>query len=144
MKALFTLTGIAAAIVAIVSCGGGSGTAAVDVTTLTATDLAAGVCGGSLSSASITSAYLDRVKAGADHNVFVTVDAAGAMQAAQAADARRQSGAPCLPLQGVPIIVKDNIQAAGLPSTAGTCEGGRAAGRPRWRSSRCRLTSSAP
>ena len=40
------------------------------------------------------------------------------IKAAQAADTRRNTGAECLPLQGVPIVVKDNIQSAGLPMSS--------------------------
>lgn len=124
MKPLFVLSGTAAAAVLVIAaCGGGGGSAApapADVTAISASEIAAGVCNGSISSAQVTSAYLARIAANVDHNAFVTVDTSGATQAAANADARRASGQPCLPLQGVPIVVKDNIQAAGLPATAGT------------------------
>ena len=105
---------------ALAACGGGGGSAEPDIFTLTASEAASAICSGTLTSEAVTRAYLARAKARPDLNAFVTLDEAGALRAAQAADARRRAGQPCLPLQGVPIVVKDNIHAAGLPSTAGT------------------------
>ena len=87
---------------------------------LTASQAAAAICSGRTTSEALVRAALDRARARTQLNAFVTLDEAGALAAARQADARRASGAPCLPLQGVPIVVKDNIHAAGLPSTGGT------------------------
>lgn len=92
----------------------------LDIAQLTAQQVAGGVCNGSFTSVDVTLAYLARAKARAAHNAFITLDEAGALEQAREADARRGSGKPCLPLQGVPIAIKDNIHVAGLPSTAGT------------------------
>ena len=75
---------------------------------------------GRLSSRQLVEACLARAEAGRELNVFVTLDAAGALAAADAADAARRAGEPLKPLAGIPIVVKDNIHAAGLPATAGT------------------------
>ncbi|WP_166360590.1 indoleacetamide hydrolase [Pseudomonas akapageensis] len=75
---------------------------------------------GSLSSRMLVQACLDRAESGAQLNAFVTLDAADALTAADAADSARRAGKPLKPLSGIPIVVKDNIHAAGLPSTAGT------------------------
>ena len=91
-----------------------------DLDTLTAGEAAAAICAGKLSSEALTQAYLARAKAQPELNAFVTLDEAGALQAARAADRRRAPDGACPPLLGVPIVVKDNIQARGLPATAGT------------------------
>ncbi len=106
---------------ALSACSGpGSLRAVPDIDTLTATEAAARICSGTLGSEVLVQAYLLRAKSRPELNAFVTLDETGALQAARAADQRRAQGAVCLPLQGVPIVVKDNIQARGLPATAGT------------------------
>ena len=92
---------------------------APDLDALTATQAAADLCAGKITSKALTTAALARAKAKADLNAFITLDEAGAMKAAEAFDAGRKKG-PCKPLGGVPIVIKDNIEVAGLPSSAGT------------------------
>jgi indoleacetamide hydrolase len=75
---------------------------------------------GSLSSTELVRACLERAEEGSHLNVFVSLDVQGALAAAAQADADRASGKPLKPLSGIPIVVKDNIHAAGLPTTAGT------------------------
>ncbi|MFL6694259.1 MAG: indoleacetamide hydrolase [Ramlibacter sp.] len=96
------------------------GSAPPDLDTLTASEAAARICSGQLSSEALTNAALARAQARPELNAFITLDAQGALRAARAADQRRARGAACLPLQGVPIVVKDNIHVQGLPATAGT------------------------
>ncbi len=109
---------VAATLVCVTSCAQAQG--APDIDRLTASEAASQICAGTLSSQALVKAYLERAKARADLNAFITLDEAGAIKAAQNADASRKKGRACRPLHGVPIVVKDNIHVAGLPSSAGT------------------------
>lgn len=91
----------------------------VNLDQMTMTQAAADLCAGKVTSRALTSATIARAKASANLNAFITLDEAGAMKAAEAFDARRKKGA-CPPLGGVPIVIKDNIEVAGLPASAGT------------------------
>lgn len=84
----------------------------------TAGQLARDVCSGKLKSEQLVAEALARAKARPEFNAFVTLDEAGAMAAARQADAAKGKG--CKPLQGVPIVIKDNIEVAGMPTTGGT------------------------
>ena len=53
-------------------------------------------------------------------NAIVAFDREGARSAAQASERRMQQGARLGPLDGLPVTVKDNIFAAGLPATWGS------------------------
>ena len=87
---------------------------------LTATQAASDICAGKYTSVELVTAALTRAKARPELNAFITLDETGAMEAARAYDAARARGEPCKPLGGVPIAIKDNIEVAGLPATAGT------------------------
>ncbi len=52
-------------------------------------------------------------------NIYTGLDEAGALAAARASDARHAAGAPLSVLDGAILAVKDNIDVAGLPTTAG-------------------------
>ncbi|MEN9775063.1 MAG: glutamyl-tRNA (Gln) amidotransferase, subunit [Pseudomonadota bacterium] len=51
---------------------------------------------------------------------FITISRERALEDAQASRARWRSGRPLGPCDGLPIALKDNIDVAGLPCTAGT------------------------
>jgi amidase len=73
-----------------------------------------------VSAEELTRAHLDRIAGpGAAVNALVAVDADGALAAARALDADRAAGRPLGPLAGLPITVKDSVDALGLPSSHG-------------------------
>jgi mandelamide amidase len=89
----------------------------MDLDQLTLSQAAADLRAGKITSTSLTTEAIARAKANADLNAFVTLDEAGALKAAAAFDA---TGDKTKPLGGVPIVIKDNIEVAGLPCSAGT------------------------
>ena len=89
----------------------------MDFDQLTLTQAAADLRAGKITSTALTTEALARAKANADLNAFVTLDEAGALKAAAAFDANDDKDKP---LGGVPIVIKDNIEVAGLPCSAGT------------------------
>ena len=93
---------------------------APDLEALTAQRAASDLCAGKITSKALVSAALDRAKAMPELNAFITLDEAGATKAAAAFDSSHRKNRACKPLGGVPVVVKDNIEVAGLPSTAGT------------------------
>ena len=85
----------------------------------TLAEAAASVCKGSAKSEQLVAAAVERAKAASALNAIITLDESDATAAAQTIDKSARTSR-CRPLAGVPIVVKDNIQVAGLPSTAGT------------------------
>ncbi|MHC4045663.1 indoleacetamide hydrolase [Bradyrhizobium sp. 23AC] len=89
----------------------------MDFDQLTLTKAAAALRAGTVTSTALTTEALARAKANADLNAFITLDEAGALKAATAFDT---TGDKNKPLGGVPVVIKDNIEVAGLPCSAGT------------------------
>ncbi|GAA1233190.1 hypothetical protein GCM10009608_80870 [Pseudonocardia alaniniphila] len=75
---------------------------------------------GELSAVEVTGAALERGERFAGYNLFITALPEQVREAAAAADRAWETDGPCGPLHGVPITVKDNIDVAGLPTTAGS------------------------
>ncbi len=72
---------------------------------------------GDISSRELTGAVLDRIgNLNGDIGAYITVDRAGALAAADAADARIASG-DVVPLTGIPLAVKDLMCTEGLKTT---------------------------
>jgi Asp-tRNA(Asn)/Glu-tRNA(Gln) amidotransferase A subunit family amidase len=74
---------------------------------------------GDTSAEALTQAALGRIAAQTRLNAFIHLDAASALAAAQASDNRRARGQTLGPLDGLGLGVKDNIDVAGWPTTAG-------------------------
>jgi amidase len=79
-------------------------------------DMASGV----LSSATLTGFYLQRIdQLNPALHAVITVNLDAPAEAA-ASDAARQADGPRGPLEGIPVLIKDNVQVAGMPTTAGS------------------------
>ncbi|GAA2347734.1 Asp-tRNA(Asn)/Glu-tRNA(Gln) amidotransferase subunit GatA [Saccharopolyspora halophila] len=91
------------------------------LTGLTASELAAKLAAGEVTSVEATQAHLDRI-ADVDPriNAFLHVDAEGALEAARQADADRAAGTPASPLAGVPLALKDVLATSDMPTTVGS------------------------
>ena len=87
---------------------------------LGAVEAAAAIRKGEVTAEQLASALLARADAQKQLNAFVTLDADAVLEAARAADAHQQAGKPLGTLHGVPIALKDNINTAAFPTTAGT------------------------
>jgi len=91
----------------------------VDPTELTVVGARAAIAAGELSPVELLDAVLQRI---ADRNdelrAYLWVDEDGAREAARAAEAAAREGDD-RPLLGIPICVKDVIDVAGMPTTAG-------------------------
>ncbi|WP_088142746.1 amidase [Achromobacter xylosoxidans] len=95
-------------------------------------ELRAAMAAGSLSAMDLVRAYLARIaahdQAGPALNAVIALNSQALAEAADR-DRERQLGAALGPLHGVPLLLKDNIDAAGMPATAGSLA--LAARRPR-------------
>jgi amidase len=84
---------------------------------MSASELAAGIRSGRFSSREVVESHLSRIEAVNPRvNAIVTLDAEGALAAADAADRREPAG----PLHGVPVAVKDLEDTAGMRTTFGS------------------------
>ena len=75
--------------------------------------------GGTVSSLDLAEACISRSQANADINTWVCFDAEALRQEARKADSRLAAGER-LPLLGIPVALKDNIEAMGMTCGAGT------------------------
>ena len=111
----------------LVVSGGPTGSAAgigpggVDVDKATIPELQRAMSAGRLTSAGLTRFYLDRIER-IDrpllHSVIAT--SPSALDEARASDARRRNRTLRGPMDGIPILVKDNVNTEAQPTTAGS------------------------
>ena len=95
------------------------GETGIGVYDATVAALSEALADGSVTSAGLTAFYLSRI---AELNpalrAVLTVNP-DAEAEAHAQDRARHDGPPAGPLTGIPVLIKDNIAARGLPATAG-------------------------
>jgi amidase len=91
-----------------------------DVEEVSLAQLSADLASGRITSVGATSAYIERIKRYDDLLNAVIGIAPDALQQAAAADQRRRDGKLLGPLDGLPILLKDNLDAVGMPTTAGS------------------------
>jgi len=112
----------ACAIVFLASCGGGGNSGPdteLDVSTMSITDIQAAYASRRTTAEALTRAYLERIERyEPSYNAFTTMNQ-GAIAQAREIDRRRAAGEALGPLAGVPMVVKESMDMAGLPSTAG-------------------------
>ncbi|MFI9046030.1 amidase [Streptomyces sp. NPDC053427] len=92
----------------------------VALDTVTIPELQARMADGSLTSSALTAAYLRRIETiGPRINAVLRTDPTALRQAA-ASDARHRRGAARGPLDGIPVLLKDNVDTHDMPTTAGS------------------------
>jgi amidase len=93
-----------------------------DLSTATLEDINAAMDAGALSSEKLVGLYLKRIEAydkkGPKINSVITLNPK-ALEQARALDRERKAKGPRSPFHGVPVMIKDLIDVAGLPTTAG-------------------------
>jgi amidase len=93
-----------------------------DLSTATLADINAAMDAGALSSEKLVGLYLKRIAAydknGPKINAVITLNPK-ALEEARALDRERKAKGPRSPLHGVPVMIKDLIDVAGLPTSAG-------------------------
>jgi len=96
---------------------------AVDLETATITDLQDLMEAGTLTSSDLTRLYLERIAAfdedGPSLNSVLALNP-DALDIARALDRERRRSGPRGPLHGIPVLLKDNIDTADMPTTAGS------------------------
>lgn len=98
-------------------------TPALDIAELSAVDAQRKLASGELSSRVLTQAYLDRIakidKSGPTLNSVIELNP-DALAQADTLDAERKAGKVRGPLHGIPVLLKDNIDAVGMANSAGS------------------------
>ena len=101
----------------------GAGAQTVDVTAATIEELNRAFDAGALTAEQLVERYLSRIAAyddvGPALNAVITLNP-DATAIARALDAERSADGPRSPLHGIPVVLKDNLDTADMPTTAGS------------------------
>jgi aspartyl-tRNA(Asn)/glutamyl-tRNA(Gln) amidotransferase subunit A len=93
----------------------------VELTGTDAAELARLLAAGDLTSAEVTTAYLERIEAeDGELGAYLHVDRDAALARAQEIDAAREAGTELGAVAGVPVALKDLVVTAGVPTTSGS------------------------
>ena len=114
---------IVSVVAALTLAIGVTGQRRFQVAETTIDEIHAAMKSGRLTSRQLVQAYLDRIeafdKSGPMINCIITVNSK-ALHEADALDASFKRSGPAGPLHGIPVLVKDEIDTAGMPTTMGT------------------------
>jgi amidase len=96
------------------------GSTQIEAGSATVSGLAAALADGTLTATELSLFYLARIdRLNPDLHAVITANPQATAEAA-VSDVRRATGAARGPLDGIPVLIKDNIDVAGLPATAGS------------------------
>ncbi|MGE4064810.1 MAG: amidase family protein [Rhodospirillaceae bacterium] len=95
-------------------------TAPYEVEEVSLAQISEDLAAGKTTAVAVTQGYLDRIKLYDPVLHCVIATAPDAIGQAEASDARRKAGKTLGPLDGIPILLKDNIDAVGMATTAGS------------------------
>ena len=116
-------TAVAAASAATAAINQPAGAAAdteSELQALTASKAVDAIARGEVTAEAYARALLARAEARKDLDACIALNRDGVMEGARAIDVSRSKGERLGRLAGLPLLVKDNIDAKGLPTTAGT------------------------
>src|SRR5262245_60115264 len=95
-------------------------TTAIEVLEWSVAEAVQHIRNGSITAERYASKLLERCRESRGLNAFITIDEDRVMEAARSVDASRSKGKKAGPLIGLPVAIKDNINVAGYPTTAGS------------------------